>query len=215
MDTSTAEEIAKTFAPVGAALHSVMPRGVNLATEMMKLGGLDRNVYRTQFAHNIVGCSHNLLGIEDLGDWVLDPKASKKQLHMSRDMWSVRMLSSTYGGLVPTAGPNAARQGFYTNPSVASRDSEETLLEQHGFIIVWTLNNQTGDIELELVHTLSPWRYGQTERIDFRMPLLSSENDLSGLRFVPADDDDLDGLGLISPSGRFQRGTYDSFGTSS
>ncbi|GAB3610610.1 hypothetical protein GCM10027414_27360 [Humibacter ginsengiterrae] len=215
MDTSTAEEIARVFAPVGSALHSVMPRGVSLANDMMKLGGLSTVVYRTQYAHNIVGCTHNLLGTSNIGDWVLDPKASKKQLHLSRDLWSVRMLSSTYDGLVPTAGPNQARRGFYSNPSVISRPGQQVLVEQHGFIIVWTLDSKSGDIVLELVHTLSPWKYGQAEQIDLRMPLLPSESDLSTLRFVPSDDDDLEGLGLIDQRGRFQRGTRDGVGTPS
>ncbi|WP_157071588.1 hypothetical protein [Curtobacterium ammoniigenes] len=184
-----------------------MPRGVSLANDMMKLGGLSISTYRTQFAHNIVGCTHSLLGVTDIGDWVLDPKAHKKQLHLSRDLWSARMLASTYDGLVPTAGSNHARQGFYSNPSVVSKSGQQVLVEQHGFIIVWTLDRQSGDVALELVHTLSPWRYGQAERIDLRMPLVPTEGDLSTLRFVPADDDDLDGLGLIDPRGRFQGGT--------
>lgn len=215
MDTSTAEEIARVFAPVGAALHSVMPRGVSLASDMMKLGGLSTVVYRTQYAHNIVGCTHNLLGTSNIGDWVLDPKASKKQLHLSRDLWSVRLLSSTYDGMVPTAGPNQARQGFYSNPSVVSTPGQQVLIQQHGFIIVWTLDTKSGDLGLELVHTLSPWKYGQAERIDLRMPLLPSEGDLATLRFVPSDDDDLDGLGLIDERGRFQRGTHDGSGATS
>jgi len=181
---------------------------------MMKLGGLDVATYRTQYAHNIVGCTHNLLGVSDLGDWVLDPKASKKQLHLSRDLWSVRMLSSTYDGMVPTAGPNHARRGFYSNPSVIAKAGREVLIEQHGFIIVWTLDGKTGDVGLELVHTLSPWKYGQAERIDLRMPLVSSEADLSTLKFVPADDDDLEGLGLIDQRGRFQRSARDVSGAS-
>lgn len=215
MDTSTAEEIARTFAPIGAALHSVMPRGVSLATDMMSLGGLSRVTYRTQYAHNIVGCTHNLLGTADIGDWVLDPKASKKQLHLSRDLWSVRMLSSTYDGMVPTAGPNQARRAFYSNPSVVLKPGQQVLVEQHGFIVIWKLDDRSGDLGLELVHTLSPWKYGQEERIDLRMPLLQSEDGLSTLRFVPPEDDDLEGLGLIDPRGRFQRGTRDGVGTSS
>lgn len=215
MDTSTAEEIARVFAPVGAALHSVMPRGVSLADAMMKTGGLSPGIYRAQYAHNIVGCTHSLLGVADIGDWVLDPKASKKQLHLSRDLWSVRMLSSTYDGMVPTAGPNHARRAFYSNASVMTRPGQQVLVEQHGFIIVWTLDGKTGDVELELVHTLSPWRYGQAEQIDLRMPLLPNESDISTLRFVPSDDDDLEGLGLIDPRGRFQRGTRDGVGATS
>lgn len=215
MDTSTAEEIARVFAPVGAALHSVMPRGVSLANNMMKLADLSPITYRTQYVHNIVGCTHNLLGIADIGDWVLDTKANKKQLHLSRNLWSVRMLATTYGGLVPTAGTNQARRGFYSNPSVVSKPGQQVLVEQHGFIIAWTLDAKSGDVGLELVHTLSPWRYGQAEQIDLRMPLLASESDLSTLRFVPSDDDSLDGLGLIDQRGRFQRGTHDGAGATS
>ncbi|WP_139283315.1 hypothetical protein [Raineyella antarctica] len=215
MDTSTAEEIARVFAPVGAALHSVMPRGVSLANDMMGLSGLSPVTYRTLYVHNVVGCTHNLLGLADIGDWVLDPKASKKQLHLSRGPWSVRMLSTTYEGMVPTAGPNQARRAFYSNPSVVSRPGQQALVEQHGFIIAWTLDDASGDIELELVHTLSPWKHGHAEQIDLRMPLLPSEGDLSTLRFVPSDDDDLEGLGLIDPRGRFQRGTRNGFGATS
>ena len=215
VDTSTAEEITRVFAPVGAALHSMMPKGVSRANDMMKLGDMSTVTYRTQYMHNIVGCTHSLLGIADIGDWVLDPKASKKQLHLSRDLWSARLLATTSEGLVPIAGPNQARQAFYSNPSVVSLAGQQALLDEHGFIIAWTLDEKTGEIEFELVHTLAPWKRGRAEQIDLRMPLLPSEGDLSSLRFVPSDDDDLDGLGLIDPYGRFQRGTRDGSGTSS
>ena len=206
MDTSTAEQIAQVFQPVGTALHAFMPKGVSLAADMMKAGGLDRQAYRTQYMHNIVACTHNLLTTAELGDWVLDPRANKKQLHISRDLWTARMLSVAFGGLIPLAGPNTARQGFYSNSPVVSPQGQQVFHDQHGFLIVWKLDDRSGEIELELVHTLTPWKMGRTEQIDLRMPLLPGEADLATLRFVPSNDDDLDGLGLIDPRGRFQRG---------
>lgn len=206
MDTSTAAKIAERFQPVGTALHAFMPKGVSLAAHMMKAGGLDKEVYRTQYMHNIVACTHSLLTTAELGDWVLDPRANKKQLHLSWDLWTARMLSVNFDGAVPLAGPNGARQGFYSNLPVASPQGQQAFHQQHGFLIVWTLDSRSGEIGLELVHTLLPWRMGQSEQIDLRMPLLPGEADFATLRFVPSDDDDLDGLGLIDPRGRFQRG---------
>ncbi|WP_147305992.1 hypothetical protein [Subtercola boreus] len=206
MDTSGAADIAKTFQPVGTALHAFMPKGVSLAADMMRAGGLDRQIYRTQYVHNIVACTHSLLTTAELGDWVLDPRASKKQLHLSRDLWTVRMLSVTFDGTVPLAGTNGARQGFYSNQPVLLAPGQQVFHEQHGFLIVWNLDRQSGEIGLELVHTLMPWKMGQAEQIDLRMPLLPGEADLATLRFVPSNDDDLDGLGLIDARGRFQRG---------
>lgn len=205
MDTLTATEIAQAFQPVGTALHAFMPKGVSLAADMMKVGGLDRQTYRTQYMHNIVACTHNLLTTAELGDWVLDPKASKKQLHLSRDLWTARMLSVAYDGSVPLAGPNGARQVFYSNLPVVSPQGQQAFHQQHGFLIVWNMDGRSSEIGLELVHTLMPWKKGQTEQIDLRMPLLPGEADLATLRFVPSSDDDLDGLGLIDPYGRFQR----------
>jgi hypothetical protein len=209
MDTLAAAEIAQTFQPIGTALHAFMPKGVSLAAEMMKAGGLDRQVYRTQYMHNIVACTHSLLSTAELGDWILDPRANKKQLHLSRDLWTVRMLSATYDGAVPLAGPNGARQGFYSNLPVLTPHGQQAFDEQHGFLIVWNLDGPSGEIGLELVHTLVPWKIGQIEQIDLRMPLLAGEADLANLRFVPSNDDDLDGLGLIDSRGRFQRGVRD------
>lgn len=215
MDTAAAAAIARTFQPVGTALHAFMPKGVSLAADMMKAGGLDRQIYRSQYMHNIVACTHSLLTTAELGDWVLDPQANKKQLHLSRDLWTVRMLSVTFDGAVPVAGPNGARQGFYSNLPVVSPHGQQVFHEQHGFLIVWNLDGHSGEIGLELVHTLIPWKMGQTEQIDLRMPLLAGEADLATLRFVPSNDDDLDGLGLIDPRGRFQRGVRnDSFASS-
>jgi hypothetical protein len=206
MDTSAAAEIAQTFQPVGTALHAFMPRGVSLAADMMKAGGLDRQIYRTQYMHNIVACTHSLLTTAELGDWILDPRANKKQLHLSRALWTVRMLSVTLDGAIPLAGPNGARQGFYSNLPVVSPQGQQAFHEKHGFLIAWNLDRHSGEIGLELVHTLTPWKMGQTEQIDLRMPLLPGEADLATLRFVPTNDDNLDGLGLIDSRGHFQRG---------
>lgn len=148
MDTAAAAEIARTFQPVGTALHDFMPKGVSLAADMMKVGGLDRQIYRSQYRHNIVACTHNLLTTAELGDWVLDPRANKKQLHLSRDLWTVRMLSVTSDGAVPVAGPNGARQGFYSNFPVASPHGQQIFHEQHGFLIVWNLDEHLGEIGL-------------------------------------------------------------------
>ena len=182
---------------------------------MMKAGGLDQRVYRTQYVHNIVACTHNLMSTAELGDWVLDPRANKKQLHLSKDLWTVRMLSVTFDGAVPLAGPNSARQGFYSNLPVVSPLGQQSFGEQHGFLIVWNLDGHSGEIGLELVHTLTPWKMGQAEQIDLRMPLLPGEADLATLRFVPSNDDDLDGLGLINSRGRFQRGVRNDLHASS
>jgi hypothetical protein len=206
MDTVTAAEIAQKFQPVGTALHAFMPKGVSLAADMMKAGGLDRQLYRSQYMHNVVACTHRLLTTAELGDWVLDPKASKKQLHLSRDLWTARMLSVAYDGSVPLAGPNNARQVFYSNRPVVTPQGQQVFDEQHGFLIVWNIDSRVDEIGLELVHTLMPWKKGQTEQIDLRMPLLPGEADLATLRFVPANDDDLDGLGLIDSYGHFQHG---------
>ncbi|MEQ8838264.1 MAG: hypothetical protein RID07_15765, partial [Lacipirellulaceae bacterium] len=73
---------------------------------------------------------------------------------------------------------------------------------------------QSGDVDLELIHTLSPWRYGQRERVDLRMPLVADEGDLANLKFTPAPDDDLDGLGLVDRKGEYQRGVLDERGAS-
>jgi hypothetical protein len=215
MDTPLAMDIARAFQPVGTALHALMPRGASLAADMMRVGGLDSNAYRSQYVHNVVACTHSLLTTAELGDWILDTKANKKQLHLTRDLWTARMLSVAYDGSIPLAGPNGARQVFYSNRPAVEPRGQQVFEEQHGFLIVWNMNKQTNDISLELVHTLSPWKKGQIERIDLRMPLLPGEADLANLRFIPSNDDDLDGLGLIDTYGRHQRAVFDDIASTS
>lgn len=215
MDTSAAEQIAQDFAPLGFALHDAMPRAVSLANDMMKLGGLEVADYRTTYVHNIVACTHSVLRASEIGDWQLDPNARKKQLHLTRGLWNTRLLASTYDDRIPTAGRNKARQAYYTNPQVVNQPAQQALLEQHDFLVVWTFNAETCEVELELVHTVGPWKYGQGERVDFRMTLAADATDLSNLKFTPAEDDDLEGLGLIDPKGQYQRGVIDGRGTPS
>lgn len=209
VDIFAAEQIARDFAPLGFALHDVMPRSMSLANDMMKYGGMDPRQYRSLYLHNIVGCSHSLLKTADIGDWQLNKSSRKKELHLTRELWTTRLLSTTFDKRIPTAGPNKARQVLYSNPQVTNLTGQQALLQQHDFLIVWNVDDETGEVQLELVHTLGPWKYGQRERVDLRMPLASDQGDLSNLKFTPADDDDLDGLGLIDSKGKFQRGVID------
>lgn len=215
MDTTSAEEIARLFAPLGYALHDLMPKAISQTGEAMSYLGMAPNSYRSQYVHNIVGCTHSLLAAADIGDWVLDTNARKKQLHLSRDLWNVRMLATTFDSRVPAAGRNAARKGHYINESVTTQTTEQALLQQHGFLVVWEINKQSGDLDLELVHTLSTWRYGQAERVDLRMPLVADETTLKNLKFSPAEEDNLDDLGLVDKRGTYQRGAIDAHNTSS
>lgn len=215
MDTSTAEEIARIFAPIGYFLHEAMPTAVGKTDEAMKHLGMPSASYPSQYIHNIVGCTHSLMAAADIGDWVLDPNARKKQLHLSRDLWSVRLLASTFDRRVPAAGRNQARQGHYLNSSVTTQTVGAALLQQHGFLIIWRLDSTTGELVLDLVHTLSTWKWGQAERVDLRMPLVADEAGLSDLKFSPAEDDNLEDLGIIDQRGTYQRGAIDGRGTSS
>lgn len=215
MDITVAEQIAQVFAPLGYALHDAMPQAISRANDMMAIGSMEPERYRTHYKHNVVGCTHSLLRTADIGPWQLDPNARKKQLHLSKDLWTVRLLSSTFDNQVPNAGRNRARRGFYSNPQVAGRSTDQALLEQHGFLVKWQIDSQSSEVELELIHTLSPWRYGYREHVDLRMPLVTDETDLSNLKFTPADDDDLDGLGLIDSKGQCQRGVVDGRSASS
>jgi hypothetical protein len=214
VDITAAEQIAQDFAPLGFALHDVMPRSISRAKDMMKHGGMDPSQYRSLYVHNIVGCAHSLLRTSDMGDWQLNRASRKKELHLTRELWTTRLLSSTFDQRIPTAGRNNARQAFYSNPGVTELTGTQALLEQHDFLVIWSLDNETGEVELELVHTLSPWTYGQRERVDLRMPLVGDQADLNNLKFTPAEDDDLEGLGLISPKGKYQRGVVDGRATS-
>lgn len=215
MDTSTAEEIARVFAPVGYALHEAMPTAVGRADEAMKHLGMTPTSYPSQYIHNIVGCTHSLMAAADIGTWVLDNNARKKQLHLSRDLWSVRLLASTFDQRVPAAGRNQARQGHYLNPSVTTQTADAALLQQHGFLVIWRIDSMSGELVLELVHTLSTWRWGQAERVDLRMPLVADEADLNNLKFSPAAEDDLEDLGIVDQRGTYQRGAIDGRGASS
>lgn len=215
VDIVAAEQIAQDFAPLGFALHDVMPRSIGMANEMMKHGGMEPSQYRSLYIHNIVGCSHSLLRTSDIGDWQLNRASRKKELHLTRELWTMRLLSATFDQGVPTAGRNKARQAFYSNPPVTELTGQQALLEQHDFLVIWNLNDEVGEVELELVHTLGPWRYGQRERVDLRMPLVGDQADLSNLKFTPAADDDLEGLGLIDPKGKYQRGVIDGRSASS
>lgn len=215
MDTSAPGQIAQVFAPLGYALHDAMPQAISRANQMMELGHMEPEHYRTVHKHNVVGCTHSLLRTADIGDWKLSSNARKKQLHLSRGLWSVRLLANTFDNMIPTAGSNQARQGYFTNTTVTDRTGAEALLQRHDFLIVWGGKWQSGEVALELIHTLSPWRFGQRERVDLRMPLVADETDLTNLKFTPAEDDDLDGLGLIDRRGRYQRGVIDGRSASS
>lgn len=208
MDINAAERIAREFGPLGFELHQVMPRSLSLATDMMKLGKMDPNQYRSIFLHTIVGCAHSQLRHADLGEWELNKKSRKKELHLTNGLWTTRLLAATYDNRVPMAGRNQARRAFYTNAPVIDLSGQQAFLQQQDFLIVWTINAETGEIDLELVHTLGPWRWGQREYVDLRMPLPSDQADLDNLKFSqPDDDDDLDGLlGLVDPRKAFQRG---------
>lgn len=215
MDIIAAEQIAQDFAPLGFALHDVMPRSLRLANDMMKHGGMDPRQYRSLYIHNIVGCSHSLLKTSDIGDWQINKGSRKKELHLTRELWTTRLLSTTFDKRIPTAGRNKARQAYYSNPQVTELTGQQVLVQQHDFLVVWNIDSETGEVELELIHTLGPWKYGQRERVDLRMPLASDQTDLSNLKFSPTEDDDLEGLGLVDPKGKYQRGVIDGRGASS
>lgn len=208
MDITSAEQVAQTFAPLGFALNEIMPQALERAQKMMQIGNMPVNKYPTQFAHNVGGAAHSLLCSTDTTEWTLNPEATKKQLHFSRDLWTARMLSR--GGLdVPGAGTNSERRAFYTNSLLADQGSPEALLAHHGFLITWKTRLATGEVELELIHTTSPWKYGSPAHVDLRMPLAADSEGLATLRFAPPVDDDLDGLGLIDGKGMFQQGAFD------
>lgn len=210
MDISSAEQVAQTFAPLGFALHEVMPQALARAQGMMKVGDMSISQYPTHFAHNVGGAAHRLLCSTDTDEWTLGLSSRKKELHFSRDLWSVRMLHRGAVDIeVPGAGVNKRRRAFYTNALLANQGSAESLLTHHGFLITWTPRFATGEVELELVHTTSPWKYGSAARIDLRMPLAADGESLATLRFDPLVDDDLDGLGLIDGKGIFQQGAFD------
>lgn len=217
MDTSEAQQIAQEFAPVGVALHDAMPQAIGLANNMMKLAGLEIVDYRSTYIHNIVACTHHVAKRLELGEWQLNSNARKKQFHLSKGLWNARLLASTYDDRIPTAGRNRAREIYYTNPPIARQDAQQALIERHDFLVVWTFNPETCEVELELVHTIGPWRHGQRERVDFRMMLTADSVDVSNLKFTPADDDNLDGLGLgeIDDKGKYLRGAFDGRDTSS
>ncbi|MFD2077857.1 hypothetical protein SAMN05421678_10825 [Actinopolymorpha cephalotaxi] len=197
METLDPDRVVEQFAPVVEPLHRSVVAGVREASRTLGRLRLLGAQYAYLHSHLARAIAHEAFAHEpEHGRWrLVGYHGQNGAFWLSDDRWTARVLHSTSEKDVPSAGPNGARQAFYTNQHLFRMEAD-ALVERHDFLVLWRRHLRTEEVLLRLVHTLEPWPHGTKPRIDLSMPLLPDVDEFRGLVFVPREDPDAGSITL-------------------
>lgn len=137
---------------------------------------------RAHLARHLARRQLRTLGAID--GWKMPEKCKPNtEVSLYRGTMKMKVLRPGLLGSVPHPGSNTARVRFYQNPELDLFGAEGSNL-----IAVWEID-YSGEAVIRIVRTVGTWKALGRERIDIDFLLPRSGSELSGLEFVPSDDE--------------------------
>jgi hypothetical protein len=199
-DLNDPEQVLAYLATPIRAVRDALDHGVSLADTM--LSGMKYDPYLWTQIVRYGACQH-LAGIDPEG-WQRGRELPNNGLEITRGPLVLRTLKAQ-GSDPPHPGRNLARRAFWTQQMRLPLVFEGIAFPVSGanYILDWTVGRERV-LSMALSKPIGIWKYRNQPKLEWRRAVRITDDE--GLRFVPADEDDLN----VEPT--FEPGEFEADG---